>query len=401
MTVSNTQRLITYNGNGVTTRFAYPFRIFLDSDLVVGLTNAAGAETILTLGTHYIVTDAGAVDGGTVSMVTPPATGTILTIRRELPLTQETDYSEGDSFPAEAHEAALDRLIMIAQQLDARIMGNDGDFTINATEGDNIAPALTAANWTIDGDGWKCSTSPNRLEKYVDGGGYLYTTSSFTVTPGNVYKFTFTVSGFSGDYLGFYIIGYFSQDIKANGTYVFYTPAYDNICSFFGSDNARGSITSLTVQPVTEGVLTVEGSLRLCSPIQDNNGVPIACFLDGFANFYDSQIQCGQFQTLNPTTQNGLFISCDDANNARIQGWNFNYASAYGLQFGVMDSGGNPQWPMTLTSDGKLGIGVTPNHSPVAVAGLATYADNTAALAGGLVAGDFYCTSTGVLMVTY
>ena len=33
--------------------------------------------------------------------------------------------------------------------------------------------------------------------------------------------------------------------------------------------------------------------------------------------------------------------------------------------------------------------------------GLQTYADNTAALAGGLVAGQLYRTSTGVVMVVY
>lgn len=35
------------------------------------------------------------------------------------------------------------------------------------------------------------------------------------------------------------------------------------------------------------------------------------------------------------------------------------------------------------------------------IPGLAEYTDNAAALAGGLVAGDLYRTSTGVLMVTY
>ena len=41
------------------------------------------------------------------------------------------------------------------------------------------------------------------------------------------------------------------------------------------------------------------------------------------------------------------------------------------------------------------------SSSGVNVPGLATYADNAAALTGGLVAGDLYRTSTGVLMVTY
>lgn len=45
---------------------------------------------------------------------------------------------------------------------------------------------------------------------------------------------------------------------------------------------------------------------------------------------------------------------------------------------------------MTIKSTGIVNISNTP-----------TYADNTAALAGGLVAGDVYRTSTGVLMITY
>ena len=50
---------------------------------------------------------------------------------------------------------------------------------------------------------------------------------------------------------------------------------------------------------------------------------------------------------------------------------------------------------------GNVGIGTDNPGSKLAVVGLPTYADNTAALADGLVAGDFYRTSTGSLMVTY
>lgn len=116
MTVSNTQSLANYNGNGSTKIFTYPFRIFLDSDLVVVLTSVAGVETTLALDVDYTVQDAGVISGGTVTLNTAPATGETLTLYRELLVTQETDYSEGDAFPAEAHEAALDRIVMIAQQ---------------------------------------------------------------------------------------------------------------------------------------------------------------------------------------------------------------------------------------------------------------------------------------------
>jgi hypothetical protein len=45
---------------------------------------------------------------------------------------------------------------------------------------------------------------------------------------------------------------------------------------------------------------------------------------------------------------------------------------------------------MTIKSSGIVNITNTP-----------TYADNTAALAGGLVAGDIYRKSDGTLMITY
>ena len=55
---------------------------------------------------------------------------------------------------------------------------------------------------------------------------------------------------------------------------------------------------------------------------------------------------------------------------------------------------------MVFTSGGNVGIGKTPG-SKFAVSGLPTYADNTAAIAGGLTAGDCYRTAAGVVMVTY
>lgn len=45
--------------------------------------------------------------------------------------------------------------------------------------------------------------------------------------------------------------------------------------------------------------------------------------------------------------------------------------------------------------------GLNPVVETIKAKSLSTYADNTAALAGGLVAGQFYKTSTGVLMVVY
>lgn len=118
MTVATTTNRVSYACDGATTVFPYTFKIFEDSDLEVILREiATGAETTLTLTTHYTVSGAGDASGGNVTTVATYSNAYTLVIRRVLDLVQETDYIEGDSFPANSHEDALDRLVMLAQQL--------------------------------------------------------------------------------------------------------------------------------------------------------------------------------------------------------------------------------------------------------------------------------------------
>ena len=116
MTISTTASRISYNGNGVTTIFAFPYRFLNQGHLVVVSIDSLGAETVKTLTTHYTVSGAGDPAGGSVTMLTAPATGTRLVIYRDTDVTQETDYVSGDPFPAESHETALDKLTMIMQE---------------------------------------------------------------------------------------------------------------------------------------------------------------------------------------------------------------------------------------------------------------------------------------------
>ena len=117
MTVSTTTSSVSYSANGTQTTFAYTFKIFEDSDLLVILRNdTTGVETTQTLTTDYTVTGAGSELGGNVVFLSAPATGNTVFSRRVLPLTQTTDYVENDPFPAESHEAALDKLTMLIQQ---------------------------------------------------------------------------------------------------------------------------------------------------------------------------------------------------------------------------------------------------------------------------------------------
>ena len=122
MTVSSTNNKASYSANGSTTTFAYNFKITAASELKVFIRSAAGTETLKTLTTHYTITNVGVAGGGNVVFVTSPsdhtpANGETVVIQRVVPLTQATDYVENDPFPAATHEAALDKLTFVAQQL--------------------------------------------------------------------------------------------------------------------------------------------------------------------------------------------------------------------------------------------------------------------------------------------
>jgi hypothetical protein len=144
MTVSSLKTVISADGDGSTTEFPYDFKIFADGDLTVILRSAAGTETVQTLTTDYSVTNAGNASGGNVVFVTAPASGVTVLIRRDMDLTQSTDYTPNDPFPATSHEDALDRLTFIAQQqqeeLDRSIKLSrtntmtSTEFTVGATE---------------------------------------------------------------------------------------------------------------------------------------------------------------------------------------------------------------------------------------------------------------------------
>ena len=176
MTVSSTTTKVSYSGNGSTTVFAYGFKIFADADLRVIERAADGTETVKSLTTHYTVSGAGSDSGGNVTFGTAPASGVTVIIKRNLTLTQGTDYVANDPFPAESHEEALDRLTFITQgiqeELDRAIKASEtntltgAEFTISATDRANKVfsfdasgnLAVTQELGTFKGD-WAASTT--------------------------------------------------------------------------------------------------------------------------------------------------------------------------------------------------------------------------------------------------
>ena len=110
MTITNETTLATLVADGVQDTFAYDFLILKDSDLRVFLN---GEEQV----TGFVVNGAGNELGGDVVFTTAPSTGeSPVQLKRDTPVTQETDYDPLDPFPAESHENALDKSAMISQE---------------------------------------------------------------------------------------------------------------------------------------------------------------------------------------------------------------------------------------------------------------------------------------------
>lgn len=157
MTLATTTSRASYSGDGGTQAFAFPYRFLLNSDLVVILRDAAGLATLQVLGTHYSVTGAGLGAGGTVTFFVAPSNTTNVQIYRDPPVTQTASYSDNDPFPANAHEGALDKGIMVAQRTRDMTIRSlhlpDGDPIINMT----LATAEVRANKLL---GWDANGNP-------------------------------------------------------------------------------------------------------------------------------------------------------------------------------------------------------------------------------------------------
>lgn len=151
MTISTSYTPTSYSGNGATTAFSTVFVFQNSTDLVVTLTDSSGSGVLQSLTTNYTVSG-GSGSTGTVTMLTAPASGYTLTIERSTPKTQTTDYLANDSFPAEAHEDALDKLTMLVQE---QAEGLSRTFTVSAASGVTNFEAEVVPNgylrWSSDG----------------------------------------------------------------------------------------------------------------------------------------------------------------------------------------------------------------------------------------------------------
>jgi hypothetical protein len=141
MTVSSQTSKVSYSGNGSTVAFTVTFYFLADSDIKVLVRSANGTEVVKTLNTDYTITGAGDPAGGTVTFTTAPISGETVVLARSVPLTQVTDYTPNDPFPAETHERALDKLTQVTQQINEAV-----DRSIKLS----LSNTMTSTEFTVD-----------------------------------------------------------------------------------------------------------------------------------------------------------------------------------------------------------------------------------------------------------
>ena len=122
MTISSqTRKTGTFVGSGSTGPFAFAFKIFQPSDmLVVKVNNATTVETTLVLTTDFTVSlnfDQNSNPGGNVTLVAPLAVGYNMVMSSQIPYLQETDLTNQGGFYPEVITSSLDNLTIQTQQL--------------------------------------------------------------------------------------------------------------------------------------------------------------------------------------------------------------------------------------------------------------------------------------------
>lgn len=110
--IGDTRPRIQYSGNGLQTAFIYPFPIFAVADM-----QAYVDGTPATPDVDYTVTGAGASSGGTVIFLIPPASGTVITLRRVMAIARTSDFQESGEFRARVINDELDTLTVLIQQV--------------------------------------------------------------------------------------------------------------------------------------------------------------------------------------------------------------------------------------------------------------------------------------------
>jgi hypothetical protein len=152
MSVSTTNsRSPIYTMTGSATPLVIGFPVLSVSDLVVKTFTTAGVATTLTYSTDYSVSLNGLPTGGTVTLVSPPASGTCQ-ISRATAETQDTTYTTGMAIDTPDLEDSLDKLTLEVQDAASKVVGGvviSGSFTTDGSGAATVDLRASCASVTM------------------------------------------------------------------------------------------------------------------------------------------------------------------------------------------------------------------------------------------------------------
>ena len=170
MALSNLVTEEVYTGNGSTTTFPITFTLFNNSQVVVEETDLdTGAVVILNVGVEYTIT--GGDPGTAVEATVAPASTKQWRVYRATPYTQIYDFLNTTTINMENVEKALDRIVMMLQE----VAGGGG--VVASGSGNNYT---VQSLQTIAGGGTITLTSNTLRQLLLVQGGSGGTTASTT-----------------------------------------------------------------------------------------------------------------------------------------------------------------------------------------------------------------------------
>jgi len=159
MTISSEVRKAgPYHGNGSTTSFPFYFKVFSKADLRIVRTEVStGVESALVLDVDYSVSLNANQDsnpGGSVTISAAPASGIDITVASLVANLQPVDLTNQGGFYPDVLEDALDRAVIMIQQL-SELVGRASLSRISDT-GPGYIPVLSARQGRVSA--WSAST---------------------------------------------------------------------------------------------------------------------------------------------------------------------------------------------------------------------------------------------------
>lgn len=115
MTVSAQIPINRSTGNGVTTVFAYNFKVLSAADMEVSVDGV-----VKTLNTDYTLSGVGS-DSGNVTFLVAPAIDTVVVRRRNMAYTRSVDYQDQGELPTDTLDDDQDAAVLMIQQLDEEL----------------------------------------------------------------------------------------------------------------------------------------------------------------------------------------------------------------------------------------------------------------------------------------